>query len=201
MLAIAQALPPQAAAPPRASDLDAASLARAAAGEPQACRLLIRRYQRPVGALLRRMLGPAGMDDLAEDLAQETFLRAFRALPRFDPAGPARLSTWLLRIAARLAINELERRRPRLAAVLCDTLADEGGADALARRRRIASAIQQAVTELPPAFRAAFILREYHGLEYAEIAEALDLDVGTVRSRLHRARHRLRVTLEELRDE
>ena len=201
MLAIAQAHPPQAVPPPRASDLDAASLARAAAGEPQACRQLIRRYRRPVGALLRRMLGPAGLDDLTEDLAQETFLRAFRALPRFDPTGPARLSTWLLRIAARLAINELERRRPRLVAVPCDTLADAGGADALARRRRIAGAIQQAVAELPPAFRAAFILREYHDLEYAEIAEALELDVGTVRSRLHRARHRLRATLKELRDE
>src|SRR5687768_15947133 len=98
--------------PGRAPELDELTLVRAQRGEDAACRALVTRYQRDVFALLSRLLGPAGMRGLVEDLAQETFLRAFRALPGFDRGGPARLSSWLLTIATRLALDELRRRRP-----------------------------------------------------------------------------------------
>jgi RNA polymerase sigma-70 factor (ECF subfamily) len=146
------------------------------------------------------MLGPAGLDALVEDLAQETFIRVLRALPRFELDGPAKLSTWLLRIAARLAINELQRRRPPIESLPTtdEVHAGAASADEAHTRRRVAAAIQAAVAELAPEYRAAFLLREYHGLEYAEIAEALELDLGTVKSRLHRARKSLRERLSEV---
>jgi RNA polymerase sigma-70 factor (ECF subfamily) len=182
------------------AELQGSWVGRAKAGDRGAQRMLVRRYQRPVGAILRRMLGPAGLDHLVEDLAQETFLRALRALPRFDLDGPAKLSTWLLRIASRLAINELERRRPVTEALPTTNEVHRGpaAADEEHGRRQVAAAIQAAVGELAPQYRAAFLLREYHELDYAEIAETLELDLGTVKSRLHRARMALRQKLEEV---
>ncbi len=166
-------------------------------GDRNALRELVRKHQGAVGGLLRRMLGPVGLGALTEDLAQETFLRAFRALDRFDPDGPATFSTWLLKIAARLAINELARKRPRVEpnAELVDVDSPERAHD----RRRMAAAIEQAVAELPPPFRAAFVLREYNGLDYAEIAQMLQLELGTVKSRLSRARRLLRERLKGVR--
>lgn len=178
-------------------ELDDVTLARAQRGEAAACRALVERYQRPVFALIGRMVGAGGP---VEDLAQETFLQVFRALAGFAPGGPARLSTWILTIASRRAIDELRRRQlqPVPAPVDLELPASERSDDG-ARRARIAACIQRAVAELSPPFRAAFLLREYHGLDYAEIAEALDVDVGTVKSRLARARAALRQSLEELR--
>src|SRR5262245_42484489 len=89
-----------------AEELDQVTLARAQRGDEGACRTLVVTYQRPVFALLSRILRRN-----VDDLAQETFLRVFRALPRFRPAGPARLSTWILTIATRLAIDELRAAR------------------------------------------------------------------------------------------
>lgn len=178
--------------------IDGQLVAQAKAGDRAALRQLVRRHQGPVGALLRRMLDPVGLDGLTEDLAQETFLRAFRALDRFDLEGPASFSTWLLRIASRLAINELARKRPRLAPA--DGLGSPTTPESEHRRKRIGQAIAAAVGELPPTFRAAFILREYHGLDYAEISEMLDLELGTVKSRLSRARRLLREQLEGVRE-
>ena len=182
------------------AELEEQWVQRATAGDRGAQRMIVRRYQRPVGTILRRMLGPAGLDHLVEDLAQETFLRAFRALPRFDVQGPAKLSTWLLRIASRLAINELKRRRPVTEELPTtnEVHGSSASADEEHRRRQVASAIQAAVGELAPEYRAAFLLREYHELDYAEIAETLELDLGTVKSRLHRARKALRQKLEEV---
>lgn len=185
-------------ADPEAGELDDVTLARAQRGEAAACRALVERYERPVFALLGRMVGAAGP---VEDLAQETFLQVFRALPTFSIQGPARLSTWILTIASRRAIDELRRRelRPQPAALELELPAPERTDDGT-RRARIAACIQRAVAELSPPFRAAFLLREYHGLDYAEIAGALDIDLGTVKSRLARARAALRQSLEELRD-
>ncbi|HET6585126.1 MAG TPA: sigma-70 family RNA polymerase sigma factor, partial [Nannocystaceae bacterium] len=99
-----------------ASELDAATIVAAQAGDRGARRLLVLRYQDRVFHLLRRMLGPSGVaSDAIEDLAQEVFMRAFAALARFDVHGAARMSTWLLTIAARRAIDALREasRRPR----------------------------------------------------------------------------------------
>lgn len=188
--------------PPAPDELDDLTLARARRGEPTACRALVLRYQRRVFALVGRLCARRADPALVEDLAQETFLRAFRALPGFDPAGPARLSTWVLTIAARLALDEV-RKRPATEP-LEDAerrLAAPDATDGPAARRDLAAAIERALAALPPDFRAAFVLREYHDLEYAEIARALDVDLGTVKSRLSRARASLRAALREVCDD
>ncbi|HEY0711791.1 MAG TPA: RNA polymerase sigma factor, partial [Polyangia bacterium] len=114
-----------------------------------------------------------------------------------DPRGPAKLSTWILTIASRLCIDELRRRE---CPVDVETLteADAGPTHSplvITERRRIAAAIEAAVADLPAPFRAAFLLREAHGLAYDEIARALNIEIGSVRSRLARARARLQVAL------
>jgi RNA polymerase sigma-70 factor, ECF subfamily len=185
------------ASQPPAAELDDVTLRRAVRGDQAAWRVLIARYERPVFALLSRMLGP-GRRGHVEDLAQETFLHVVRAIEGFAPGGPAKLSTWILTIAARRAIDEL-RRRPVVPALL-EGASGERGDDAL-HRAQVAAAIRRAIAELSPEFRAAFLLREYHGLEYAEIATALAIDLGTVKSRLSRARAALRAALAEVHDE
>jgi RNA polymerase sigma-70 factor (ECF subfamily) len=182
----------------RATDprFDEATLVAAAAnGEPAAFRALVRRYERAVFSQLRAVLLPSGRTSLVEDLAQETFLRAFRALPRYVGDGRAKFSTWLLTIATRLALNELRRRQGVLFDF--DTMDAQPATEGDPRRDApmIGRGIEAAVMSLSPPLRAAFLLRELHGFEYAEVATALDVDLGTVKSRLSRARARLREIL------
>lgn len=186
---------------PRGRELDDVTVRRAQRGDPAACRALVAHHQGAVFALLGRVLG-GGRRALVEDLAQDTFLAVFQGLPGFSTAGPARLSTWILAIASRRAIDELRRRRPPPIAI-ADLVADPRGeaASEAINRRQLAAAIDRALAELPPEYRAAFVLRELHGLDYGEIAAALEIEVGTVRSRLHRARAALRTALAEVRHE
>jgi RNA polymerase sigma-70 factor (ECF subfamily) len=178
----------------RPPELDELTLARAQRGDEVACRALVVRYQAPVFAMLGRMLGDTGP---VEDLAQETFLRVFRALPGFRPAGPARLSSWILTIATRLALDELRRRRPRD----LDDRIDELPAIELdlADRHALGTALEAAIAALPVAHRATFLLRELHGLEYRAIADTLQIDIDSVKSRLFRARAALQQALAPLR--
>ncbi len=175
-------------------------LVRAQRGDATACRALVLRHQRRVTGQLRVMLVPAGRGALVEDLAQETFLRAFRALPRFRGNGRASLGTWLATIATRVALNELRRRPPRTECLDTVTESVGTGPSQVAERHASAQAIERAVAGLSAAYRGAFLLRELHGLDYAEIAEVLQIDVGTVKSRLSRARANLRVALAEVHD-
>lgn len=190
-------LKPLTSNPGEADELDDLTLRRAQRGEQAAFRALVLRYQRPVFALLGRML--SRQRHLVEDLAQETFLRVFRALPNFSLSGPARPSTWILSIATRVALDELRKHAPltapleELAGVAATDRTDER-----AERRAMGEALERAVSQLSPVYRAAFLLREAHDLRYEEIATALDIDVGTVKSRLLRARAALRVALAEL---
>lgn len=181
------------------AELDELTLRRAQRGEPAACRALVERYQRPVFALLHRMLGAARRDRV-EDLAQETFLSVFRSLGQFAPLGPARLSSWILTIASRRAIDELRRAGEAPAELSEERLVSSARADDRARRRDLGERVERAVGGLAPEYRAAFLLREMHGLEYAEIARALSIDLGTVKSRLSRARAALRAALADLED-
>lgn len=176
-----------------AEPLDELTLRRAQRGDERAWRALIERYRQPVHALIWRLLAGRARHRV-EDLVQETFVRVLRALPGFDPAGPASLSTWMLTIAARLTLNEL--RRPE-AAALVEEPAGSGAerADLGAERRQLAAAIGAGIAALPDAQRAVLVMREYHDLDYAEIAAALELDLGTVKSRLARARAALRAHL------
>lgn len=181
------------------AELDELTLRRAQRGEPAACRALVERYQRPVFALLHRMMGAARRDRV-EDLAQETFLSVFRSLGQFAPLGPARLSSWILTIASRRAIDELRRGGEAPAELAEEHLVSPARADDRARRRDLGERVERAVGDLAPEYRAAFLLREVHGLEYAEIARALSIDLGTVKSRLARARAALRAALADLED-
>lgn len=177
-------------------ELDDVTLERARRGENKACVSLVERYQRPVFALMTRMLGSRDQG-LVDDLAQETFLRVFRELPRFRRSGPARLSTWILTIASRLAIDEIRRRQRRPPTVESDLdHVATAGAENLAERRLLGEALCRAVAKLPEEQRAVFLLRAYHDLDYTEIAEALECDLGTVKSRLSRARAKLREALK-----
>lgn len=178
------------------AELDERTLARAQRGEPAACTALVRRYQPQVGALVSRMLAPSGRRAAIEDVAQETFLRVFRALSGWDPRGGARLSTWILTIATRAAVDEL-RKRPATDPLLD---ADDAAAPPPVELRALGRAIERAVGALSPEYRAVFLLREFHELTYEEIGRALDLDVGTVKSRLSRARAALRLALAEVHD-
>jgi RNA polymerase sigma-70 factor, ECF subfamily len=185
---------------PEERELDEVTLARAQRGDRPAQATLVERYQRPVFALLSRMVGRERA--LVEDLAQETFLRVLRSLPGFTVNGPARLSTWIVTIATRLALDHLRRRAPRM-----DEAQVAGGIPSVlprpdqdVQRRAVAVALTEAVGALGPPFRAAFLLREVHGLSYDQIAEALEIDAGTVKSRLARARAALQKALAEMHD-
>lgn len=181
-------------------EIDDLVVLRAQQGDAAACRALVRAHQRRVLGQLRAMLAPVGRGGLVEDLAQETFLRAFRALPRFRGDGRASLSTWLVTIATRVALNELRRRPPHTECLDTVTESVRTAEAAVVERHASAQAIERAIADLPPAFRGAFLLRELHGLDYGEIAEVLEVDVGTVKSRLSRARAKLRQALAEVCD-
>ncbi len=176
------------------------TLARARRGEPGALRVVVETYQGPVLAYLGRMLLVDRDDATVQDLAQETFVRVVRRLAGFDPTGPARLSTWILTVATNLALDELRRRRRRAGSDLTDlaelVAAEADRPDAIANRRQQARALLAAVAALAPDYRAAFLLREAHGMSYDEIARVLRVEIGTVKSRLNRARRALRAALE-----
>ena len=188
---------PRADAPGAPRELDEITLARAQKGERVAWAALVAHHQGAVFALISRILGRRRGSAAHQDLAQETFLRVFRALPTFDRQGPARLSTWILTIASRLAISEL-RRRPVEYLLPVDVadpaVPDDGGA----ARRVLARALEKAMGELAAPYRAAFVLRELHDLSHEEIARALDIPIGTVKSRLSRARQGLASVLRDL---
>ncbi len=176
---------------------DAKLVEQAVAGDADAFRRIVERYQRPVYGLLVRMVrDPA----LAEDLAQETLVKAYRALGSFDRR--RRFSSWLFKIAHNTAIDQLRRVRP--VTVPLDDAGDERAAplarlarpdsespEARLRGRDLAGALQEALDALRADYREAVLLRYQQGLSYQEIAEILELPIGTVKTHLHRARAQL----------
>jgi len=175
------------------SELDAATVEACRASDPVALRAFVVRYERVVFAFLSRTLG-AGPH--VEDLAQEVFLRALRALPRFDSAGSARPSTWLLTIANRLVIDERRRRRVPTQPIDADLVAPAPGTPETERTRaEMGRALSRAACALPPDQRDAFVLAEFHGLNMKDIAAVLSVNEGTVKTRLFRAREQLRILL------
>lgn len=158
-----------------------------------AFRAFVVRYERMVFALLSRMLGHAPE---VEDLAQETFVRAYRAFPTFDPAGTAKVSTWLLTIATRLALDSRKRRKLDTREIDDTTEITTGSTPEISlERRQLGDAIAEAAGKLPDDQRAALILAELHGLSIAEIALALEVPENTAKTRLHRAREKMRTAL------
>jgi RNA polymerase sigma-70 factor, ECF subfamily len=183
----------RAAASTRA-ELDDVTLRRAQQGERAALDALIERYHPMVHALVFRMACARG-DSHVADLVQDALVRVLQGLARFDPAGPARLSTWILTITTRVVLNDRRRIDPQPAVhePACYTDPTAAIADV-----QIGNTIAKAVLELPDPQRITFVLREYHDLDYSEIANVLDVDVGTVKSRLSRARSAVRATLLRL---
>jgi len=191
-----------------ATDQEIVVLARE--GREAAYRELIRRYERPVFSLVLRMVRNR---QLAEDLAQETFIKALNAIASYRPE--FKFSSWIFKIANNAAIDHLRRRD--LETLSLDgspnaTTADEieatvlqvgdRGATPLAalEARELGTAIEQAIGQLRPEYRSCILLRHVEGLAYEEIAQLLDLPLGTVKTYIHRARHELRDSLAHLRD-
>jgi RNA polymerase sigma-70 factor (ECF subfamily) len=170
-------------------------LDRLRAGDAPAFEELVMTYQHRVFGVALRMLGNRAE---AEEVAQEAFVRAHRALGDFR--GDAKLSTWLYAITSRLCLNRLasgERRLTRQGEDALLRLSDAGPRpDAALERRELETALGQAIAELPEDRRIVVVLRDLEGLSYEEIAQVLELELGTVRSRLHRARADLKEKLE-----
>jgi RNA polymerase sigma-70 factor (ECF subfamily) len=165
-------------------------IARAQQGDRQAFGELVRCHREGVVNVVYRMCGDG---HLAEDAAQEAFIRAWRGLARYRPQ--SRFRNWLYRIATNVALDALRRERETLDIDGLSAAASELGPEAAVEEEERGERVQRAVLALPPASRAVLILREYEGLAYQEIAETLDIPVGTVMSRLNYARKRLRETL------
>jgi RNA polymerase sigma-70 factor (ECF subfamily) len=163
----------------------------------------VRRYQRPVISLISRVLGARGDRALAEDLAQETFVKAYLKLSGFDST--RRLSSWLFRIAHNTAVDAL--RRSRLPTVSAGDARDpsEPDADHLAapalpdpvETEALGQALDEAMAQLRPEYRAAVMLRYEEGLPFEDVAHVLGVPEATARSYVHRARKQLAARLAE----
>jgi RNA polymerase sigma-70 factor (ECF subfamily) len=175
---------------------DEASLVdRLRRGDPRAFEDLVIAYQHRVFGVALRMLANRAE---AEELAQEVFLRVHRAVGEFR--GESKLSTWLYAIASRLCLNRLASGERRIArhgeATLARLASSENSPVEEVERSELETALHRAITELSDERRIVVVLRDLEGLSYEEIAAALELELGTVRSRLHRARMDLREKLE-----
>jgi RNA polymerase sigma-70 factor, ECF subfamily len=188
---------------------DADLVALAQQGRDEAYRELIGRYERPVFSLIYRMVRDR---EQAEDLAQETFIKVLNNIEKYSPE--YKFSSWLFKIANNQAIDAM--RRKRLDTISMDGSANAstaaeveassfelaaGGENALDEltNRELGSAIEQAIATLRPLYRSCILLRHVDGRSYEEIAQMLDLPLGTVKTYIHRARHELRDALEDLR--
>lgn len=171
---------------------------RAQAGDAAAFRQLVEACMRPVYGQARRLLRD---HDDADDVAQETFVRAWQALDRYD--GRTSFQGWLHTIATRLALNVIAKRKRRRTLGgehferAAETLASGApGPEAQVELGEARGALEQVLHELPDDFRLPLLLRTYEGLSYAEIGATLSVPVGTVMSRIHRARCLVRQGLE-----
>lgn len=175
-------------------------VARSRGGDVDSFNQLILRWERPIYALAYRVIG---REEDARDVCQETFLRAFRALPGFK--GQAKFSSWLYRIALNLCRDWIRRRRRApivetpegvdpldLAAAREPTQSIEE----LVSRRELSAAVEKAMALLPEEQRTAIILKEYHGMTFQEIAELQGCPLSTVKTRLYQGLAVLRRQLE-----
>lgn len=153
----------------------------------------VRCYEHRVFAYLSRSLGSSYP---IEDLAQDVFIRAYPALARFDTAGTARLSTWLLSIAHRVAVDARRRKWSNESSLPAEHESTLGvSPEARLGQEQLRAAIVRAVDELPYEQREVFVLAEFHELSIAEIARVVGAFEATVKTRLFRAKRRLRLAL------
>jgi RNA polymerase sigma-70 factor (ECF subfamily) len=168
-------------------------LNKAQRGDTQAFTCLLEAYQRPVFNLCYRMLGNA---QDAEDAAQETFLRAYQSLKRYDNSRP--FSTWLLSIAAHYCIDQIRKRRVQIVSVeelpVPDLPEPSPGMESNLSKKEEQQRIKAVITVLDATDRAAVVMYYWYDFSYEEICQALSLSISALKSRLHRAR---RVMAEE----
>ena len=191
-----------------APDADAPLIERIKQGDVKAFEMLVVKYQRRIERLIGRMVRDV---DLVPDIAQETFIRAYRAIPQFR--GESAFYTWLYRIAvntAKKALMDLKRDPLVFESALAargeddetshveNALSDGETPDAVLASKQIAAAVNSAVDALSDDLRQAITLREIEGLSYEEIAEMMDCPIGTVRSRIFRARESISSRLKPL---
>ena len=192
-------------------DVDAQLVERAKGGDPKAFEMLVVKYQRRIERLIARMVRDV---DLVQDIAQESFIRAYRALPQFR--GDSAFYTWLYRIAvntAKKALVDLKRdplvTESARAGMNDDDdetsrpereLSDGETPDAVLASKEIAQTVNAAIEALSDDLRQAITLREIEGLSYEEIAELMNCPIGTVRSRIFRARESIAQRLRPLLD-
>ena len=204
----ADAPPPETGESP--GDSDALLVERTVAGDQRAFELLVIKYQRRIQRLIGRMVRDV---DLVEDIAQETFIRAYRAMAQFR--GDAQFYTWLYRIAvntAKKALMDL-KRDPTVSensfksgrsdendetSPLENELTSSETPDAVLASKEIAQMVNDAMEALPEELRQAITLREIEGLSYEEISEAMGCPIGTVRSRIFRAREAISAKVKPL---
>ncbi|CAP42097.1 RNA polymerase sigma factor [Bordetella petrii] len=188
-------------------DIDAELVARVQRGDKKAFDLLVLKYQRKILRLLGRMIrDPAEI----EDVAQEAFIKAYRALPQFR--GESAFYTWLYRIAVNTARNWLASagRRPSAPNAIetedgetfneTDNLTDISTPESMVASREIAETVNAVIEELPEELRTAIVLREIEGMSYEDIAQSMGCPIGTVRSRIFRAREAIATRLRPLLD-
>jgi RNA polymerase sigma-70 factor (ECF subfamily) len=192
-------------------DVDAPLIARVKAGDAKAFEMLVVKYRRRIERLIGRMVRDV---DLVPDIAQETFIRAYRAIPQFR--GESAFYTWLYRIAVNTAKKQLmELKRDPLVTESArasrdedednssrveNELTDGETPEAVLASKQIASAVNFAIEALSDDLRQAITLREIEGLSYEEIAELMNCPIGTVRSRIFRAREAIALRLRPLLD-
>lgn len=191
------------------TDADWPLVERTIAGDQRAYGLLVLKYQRRVQRLVARMVRDV---DLVEDITQETFIRAYRALHQFR--GDAQFYTWLYRIAvntAKKALLELKRDRTVSESFFARDDEDETSLrqnepttdetpESVLAAKEIAGVVNSAMDELPEELRQAVVLREIEGLSYEEISLAMSCPIGTVRSRIFRAREAISAKVKPLLD-
>ena len=193
-----------------AADADVPLIERVKRGDAKAFEMLVVKYQRRIERLIGRMVRDV---DLVPDIAQETFIRAYRAIPQFR--GDSAFYTWLYRIAvntAKKALVELKRDPLISETTLAsrdeedetsrveNELSDGETPDALMASKEIAAAVNAAIDALSDDLRQAITLRELEGLSYEEIAQVMNCPIGTVRSRIFRAREAIAAKLRPLLD-
>ena len=192
---------------PTVRQIDQQLVERAQRGDKKAFELLVTKYQRKLGRLLSRFVrDPAEV----EDVTQEAFIKAYRALPSFR--GDSAFYTWLYRIGINTAKNylvALGRRAPTTTEYDAeeaesfddaDNLRDNNTPDAMLQSKEIGEAVNRAMEALPEELRTAITLREIEGLSYEDIANVMACPIGTVRSRIFRARDAIAAELRPLLD-
>lgn len=172
---------------------------RASGGDPSAFNLLMEAHERRMYAVALRMCG--NRED-AQDCLQEAMLRVYRAIGSFK--GQSTFATWVYRITMNTCLDELRRKKNKQSTSLDSLLdmgwspADEGNTpEKHALREETRKCLYGAIRELPEDMRAAVVLRDLQGLSYEEIAQALDINVGTIKSRISRGREKLREKLKQ----